>query len=763
MPNPDGAVLWSGADVYYEKDDYTDYTSNQDKLTDFVWLTRQDERGLYNSIYENSYDNYDNGPVGTKWAFGSLSDYASLEYASWRTAIGARPVDMLDKPMVVHLVEENIYFQLTFLSWTSGGQGGGYSYVRTSPDGLEPDPNSINEYSYSFGDFEANMMEESRWELVITSDKPWESDFLNQQRERLNAEQAAGISQAHGRALIDVDTKQGRFFLNQDFEVSWTDNYTKQRSEETTDGIVTVEDVLSIDYLIDHQHVNLETPWVELLIDENNFHAYRYPDTATTIELGYHATYTVAGSDPVVESGMVTLKAFEHTQFLLTMSEYPESIRLGMGPRKFQSDQDVLLDLSHPDGLNWLIRTPRLETWYRYPWENPTYESGGQTDLPASLAFDDLAGMEKVLAQQMPDTDGDGASDNYENANGTDASDAASFPFLTTDKVSKYYYDIPEGALNITLEMEFAQQSDANIYSLVGSEDFFAIRLGNGDGHWDRFMDVIRTVNGEVFATDGMVHNVEPLSGELGHGKGVYSLKCIINGDQFKTIVDGNTIWKGQIISDRLNEIGYVAPTMVEVSLLEPAFLHTKPRITVDLNVDTPVEEWIGNGLVAYYPFDGNTMDVSGNDYHGITQAVNYAADRFGGEGSSYSVQQSSSVAIDQPLIDNEGNWTWSFWMKDDTTGPIQDGVHRFTSGSYYLHEQLSAGGDAGFYLVYNNNWEQTVSGDHNLHTAFDADNPSHFWKDSKWHHYTFTSSSEPLTVMYYDGWKSCVGPPVSN
>ena len=32
-------------------------------------------------------------------------------------------------------------------------------------------------------------------------------------------------------------------------------------------------------------------------------------------------------------------------------------------------------------------------------------------------------------------------------------------------------------------------------------------------------MDVIRTVNGEVFATDGMVHNVEPLSGELGHGK----------------------------------------------------------------------------------------------------------------------------------------------------------------------------------------------------------------------------------------------------
>ena len=181
MPNPDGAVLWSGADVYYEKDDYTDYTSNQDKLTDFVWLTRQDERGLYNSIYENSYDNYDNGPVGTKWAFGSLSDYASLEYASWRP--------LLVQVLLICLISQWLcicrgkhLFSTYFLKLDIKRQGGGYSYVRTSPDGLEPDPNSINEYSYSFGDFEANMMEESRWELVITSDKPWESDFLNQQR-----------------------------------------------------------------------------------------------------------------------------------------------------------------------------------------------------------------------------------------------------------------------------------------------------------------------------------------------------------------------------------------------------------------------------------------------------------------------------------------------------------------------------------------------------------------------------------------------------
>ncbi|MFL2923205.1 MAG: LamG-like jellyroll fold domain-containing protein, partial [Limisphaerales bacterium] len=254
------------------------------------------------------------------------------------------------------------------------------------------------------------------------------------------------------------------------------------------------------------------------------------------------------------------------------------------------------------------------------------YESVAQPELPGSLAFDDSASMEEVVAQQAQDTDGDGASDSYEQANGTDPSDSSSFPFLTADKVTKYYYDIPEGALNITLEMEFAQQSDANIYSLVGSEDFFAIRLGDGDGQWDRFMDVIRTAGGEVFATDGKLHNVEPISGELRQAKGVYSLKCIIRGDTFETIVDGNTIWKGQIISERLNAAGYVAPTMVEVSLLEPAFLHTKPRITIDLSEDTPVEEWIDDGLVAYYPFDGDAKDASGNGNDGEAGITEFGA-----------------------------------------------------------------------------------------------------------------------------------------
>ena len=45
--------------------------------------------------------------------------------------------DTVGRPMVVHLVDEDIYLQLTFKSWTDGAGlgGGGFSYVRSTPAG----------------------------------------------------------------------------------------------------------------------------------------------------------------------------------------------------------------------------------------------------------------------------------------------------------------------------------------------------------------------------------------------------------------------------------------------------------------------------------------------------------------------------------------------------------------------------------------------------------------------------------------------------
>lgn len=50
------------------------------------------------------------------------------------------------------------------------------------------------------------------------------------------------------------------------------------------------------------------------------------------------------------------------------------------------------------------------------------------------------------------------------------------------------------------------------------------------------------------------------------------------------------------------------------------------------------------NGLVAYYPFSGNTNDKSGNDNNGIATGLTLTQDRFGNANSAYSFNGTNSV-----------------------------------------------------------------------------------------------------------------------
>jgi len=57
--------------VTFEKENYADYTlpENQDRITDNVWITRDNDEGLFNAATEAYYEDegYE-GPDGTEWA-----------------------------------------------------------------------------------------------------------------------------------------------------------------------------------------------------------------------------------------------------------------------------------------------------------------------------------------------------------------------------------------------------------------------------------------------------------------------------------------------------------------------------------------------------------------------------------------------------------------------------------------------------------------------------------------------------------------------
>ena len=51
-----------------------------------------------------------------------------------------------------------------------------------------------------------------------------------------------------------------------------------------------------------------------------------------------------------------------------------------------------------------------------------------------------------------------------------------------------------------------------------------------------------------------------------------------------------------------------------------------------------PMMAWasLTDGLVAYYPFDGNANDASGNGNHGVVHGATPTTDRFGNANSAY-------------------------------------------------------------------------------------------------------------------------------
>jgi hypothetical protein len=97
-------------------------------------ITRGNTGPLYNSVCQSApigsqYPTW-SGPCNTQWAIGTIANWNTLTYANLYNVNGFNPPSMVGQTMVCHLIAENIYFQVTWNSWQSGG--GNFSYTRTT-------------------------------------------------------------------------------------------------------------------------------------------------------------------------------------------------------------------------------------------------------------------------------------------------------------------------------------------------------------------------------------------------------------------------------------------------------------------------------------------------------------------------------------------------------------------------------------------------------------------------------------------------------
>ncbi len=71
----------------------------------------------------------------------------------------------------------------------------------------------------------------------------------------------------------------------------------------------------------------------------------------------------------------------------------------------------------------------------------------------------------------------------------------------------------------------------------------------------------------------------------------------------------------------------------------------------------------LNNGLIAYYPFNGNANDESGNGYSGTVYGATLTTDRFGNSDSAYSFDGVDDYIDTHYVAQNETALSFSVWV----------------------------------------------------------------------------------------------------
>ena len=161
----------------------------------------------------------------------------------------------------------------------------------------------------------------------------------------------------------------------------------------------------------------------------------------------------------------------------------------------------------------------------------------------------------------------------------------------------------------------------------------------------------------------------------------------------------------------------------------------------IDLTKDITVSSDIPtNGLIAYYPFDGNADDESGNDNNGIEKGeITYSNDRheipkkacsFNGSNAYIVVPQSLTINS----ITKNTDATFSCWFKTDSWNNVGGHISK-NNNSYDLHYRFLLGETGSFLQV-----EQLVGSSNTLQL-----------KTNRWYHFVAVKEGS-VAKFYIDG-----------
>lgn len=160
------------------------------------------------------------------------------------------------------------------------------------------------------------------------------------------------------------------------------------------------------------------------------------------------------------------------------------------------------------------------------------------------------------------------------------------------------------------------------------------------------------------------------------------------------------------------------------------------------------------NGLIAYYPFNGNAIDESGNGYNGTVNGAILTSDRFGRPNRAYRFSNGTNIDCGNPadkVFDFAGDFSISVWVQFDEIINGKDNVFLGKDeGPYNLNKWL---------FFYSAGWGT------NFTTGFLIDSPTGlsdysikssqwFPELSKWYNIIITKNGTTYS-LYKDGVKN--------
>jgi uncharacterized protein (TIGR02145 family) len=152
------------------------------------------------------------------------------------------------------------------------------------------------------------------------------------------------------------------------------------------------------------------------------------------------------------------------------------------------------------------------------------------------------------------------------------------------------------------------------------------------------------------------------------------------------------------------------------------------------------------NGLVGWWPFNGNANDESGNGNHGTVNGATLAADRFGNPGKAYSFDGNDKIEVNSnPMFDFQ-DFSLSIWVYSYSTS-----IQVLVTKSEWNNASFET-----FNLSRNSNiWKSQIKNNSNCiaGNGWVVSNPNSTINDTvvKWNHVIVTFSGNQLKI-YLNG-----------